>query len=146
KRPVMFYCHGGGFTTGSGGQNIQDGARLAATYDVVVVASNHRLGLFGYLYLAELGGSEYATSGNQGILDIVAALSWVKENIATFGGDPGNVMLFGESGGGFKTSTLMAMPAAHGLFHKAGIQSGPWLWGMPRETATETARRLLTGL
>jgi len=146
KRPVMFYCHGGGFTTGSGGQNIQDGARLAATYDVVVVASNHRLGLFGYLYLAELGGSEYATSGNQGILDIVAALSWVKENIATFGGDPGNVMLFGESGGGFKTSTLMAMPTAHGLFHKAGIQSGPMLWAMTQEDATETARRLLAGL
>src|SRR5690242_5341393 len=101
RRPVMFYCHGGGFTAGSGGQNIQDGAHLAATYDVVVVASNHRLGLFGYLYLGELGGSEYATSGNQGMLDIVAALSWVKENIATFGGDPGNVMVFGESGGGF---------------------------------------------
>jgi para-nitrobenzyl esterase len=146
KRPVMFYCHGGGFTTGSGGQNIQDGAHLASTYDVVVVASNHRLGLFGYLYLGELGGSEYATSGNQGILDIVAALSWVKENIATFGGDPGNVMVFGESGGGFKTSTLMGMPAAHGLFHKAGIQSGPMLRGIPKEVATETALRLLAGL
>lgn len=146
KRPVMFYCHGGGFTTGSGGQNIQDGARLAATYDVVVVASNHRLGLFGYLYLGELGGAEYATSGNQGILDIVAALSWVKDNIATFGGDPDNVMLFGESGGGFKTSTLMAMPGAHGLFHKAGIQSGAMLRAIPKEIATETARRLLAGL
>jgi para-nitrobenzyl esterase len=146
KRPVMFYCHGGGFTSGSGGQNIQDGAHLAATYDVVVVASNHRLGLFGYLYLGEPGGGEYATSGNQGLLDIVAALSWVKENIATFGGDAGNVMLFGESGGGFKTSALMAMPAAHGLFHKAGIQSGPMLRGIPKEIATETARRVLAGL
>ncbi|MGH8303565.1 MAG: carboxylesterase/lipase family protein, partial [Steroidobacteraceae bacterium] len=146
RRPVMFYCHGGGFTTGSGGQNIQDGARLAATYDVVVVAINHRLGLFGYLYLGELGGSEYATSGNQGMLDIVAALRWVKENISTFGGDPGNVMVFGESGGGEKTSTLMAMPAAQGLLHKAGIQSGAMLRGIPRDIATETARRLLAGL
>lgn len=146
KRPVMFYCHGGGFTTGSGGQNIQDGARLAATYDVVVVASNHRLGLFGYLYLGELGGSEYTTSGNQGMLDIVAALRWVRDNIAIFGGDPGNVMVFGESGGGQKTSALMTMPAAHGLFHKAGIQSGALLRGIPRDMATETARRLLAGL
>ncbi|HEV2442221.1 MAG TPA: carboxylesterase family protein [Steroidobacteraceae bacterium] len=146
KRPVMFYCHGGGFTTGSGGQNIQDGARLAAAYDVVVVASNHRLGLFGYLYLGELGGSEYATSGNQGLLDIVAALRWVRDNISIFGGDAGNVMVFGESGGGGKTSTLMAMPAAHGLFHKAGIESGAMLRGLSRDIATESARRLLAGL
>ena len=146
RRPVMFYCHGGGFTTGSGGQNIQDGARLAATYDVVVVAINHRLGLFGYLYLGELGGSEYATSGNQGMLDIVAALRWVRQNISVFGGDPGNVMVFGESGGGGKTSALMAMPAARGLFHKAGIQSGVMMRGLSRDIATETARRLLAGL
>lgn len=146
KRPVMFYCHGGGFTTGSGGQNIQDGARLAATYDVVVVAINHRLGLFGYLYLGELGGSEYATSGNQGMLDIVAALQWVQENISVFGGDPGNVMVFGESGGGQKTATLMAMPTAHGLFHKAGIQSGAMLRGLSTAIATETAARLMAGL
>ncbi|HUA23582.1 MAG TPA: carboxylesterase family protein [Steroidobacteraceae bacterium] len=146
KRPVMFYCHGGGFTTGSGGQNIQDGAHLAATYDVVVVASNHRLGIFGYLYLAELGGSEYATSGNQGMLDIIAALHWVKRNIATLGGDPSNVMVFGESGGGEKTGTLMAMPTAQGLFQRAGIQSGAMPRGLPRDIATETARRLLAGL
>lgn len=146
RRPVMFYCHGGGFTTGSGGQNIQDGARLAATYDVVVVAINHRLGLFGYLYLADLAGSEYAASGNQGILDIVAALRWVRENIPVFGGDPGNVMVFGESGGGMKTGTLMAMPTAHGLFQKAGIQSGAMPRAIPRDIATETARRLLAGL
>ncbi|MGB6487839.1 MAG: carboxylesterase family protein [Steroidobacteraceae bacterium] len=146
KRPVMFYCHGGGFTTGSGGQNIQDGARLAATYDVVVVAINHRLGLFGYLYLAELGGSEYATTGNQGMLDIIAALRWVRRNIATFGGDPSNVMVFGESGGGAKAGTLMAMPRAQGLFHRAGIQSGAMLGRLPRDIATETARRLLAGV
>jgi para-nitrobenzyl esterase len=146
KRPVMFYCHGGGFTTGSGGQNIQDGARLAATYDVVVVAINHRLGIFGYLYLGELGGSEYATSGNQGMLDIVAALRWVRENISVFGGDANSVMVFGESGGGQKTSTLMAMPTARGLFHRAGIQSGAMLRGLSRDIATEAARRLLAGL
>ncbi|HEY4338521.1 MAG TPA: carboxylesterase family protein, partial [Steroidobacteraceae bacterium] len=146
KRPVMFYCHGGGFTSGSGGQNIQDGAHLAAAYDVVVVASNHRLGLFGYLYLGELAAEEYATSGNQGLLDIVAALNWVKQNIATFGGDAGNVMVFGESGGGFKTSALMAMPSAHELLHKAGIQSGPLLRGLSKDIATQTARNLLAGL
>ncbi|ASG20363.1 carboxylesterase/lipase family protein [Nitrospirillum viridazoti] len=143
KRPVMVYCHGGGFTTGSGGQRIQDGARLAATYDVVVVATNHRLGLLGYLYLGDLGGADYATSGNQGILDIIAALGWIKENIATFGGDPGNVMVFGESGGSAKTCAVMGMPAAQGLYHKAGMQSGPMLRGLPKEVATETARRVL---
>jgi para-nitrobenzyl esterase len=146
KRPVMVYCHGGGFDAGSGGQNIQDGSHLAAIYDVVVVAMNHRLGLFGFLYLGELGGAEYAASGNQGMLDIVAALAWVKENIATFGGDPANVMVFGQSGGGYKVSALLAMPAAHGLFHKAGIQSGAGLRGGTKEAATETARRVLAGL
>lgn len=110
---------------------------------MVVVAVNHRLGLLGYLYLGELGGTEYATSGNQGQLDIAAALGWVKQNIGVFGGDPDNVMVFGESGGGYKTAMLMGMPAAHGLFHKAGIQSGPGLRGMQKETATETARRVL---
>ena len=146
KRPVMFYNHGGGYATGSAGSRGQDGAHLAATYDVVVVASNHRLGLLGYLYLGELGGDAYATSGNQGLLDIVAALTWVKTNISAFGGDPGNVMLFGESGGGFKTGTLLAMPAAQGLFHKASIESGPGLRRMPKDAATETARRVLKGL
>ncbi|HEV2703405.1 MAG TPA: carboxylesterase family protein [Steroidobacteraceae bacterium] len=146
KRPVMFYCHGGGFTTGSGGQNIQDGAHLAAAYDVVVVASNHRLGLFGYLYLGDLAPEEYSSSGNQGVLDIVAALSWVRQNIATFGGDPGNVLVFGESGGGYKTSALMAMQSAQGLFHRAGIQSGPMLRGQPRAIATENALKVLASV
>lgn len=146
KRPVMFYCHGGGFETGSGGQNIQDGSHLAAAYDVVVVASNHRLGLFGYLYLDALGGAEHGYAANPGMLDIAAALGWVKQNIAVFGGDPENVFVFGESGGGAKTCTLMAMPSAHGLFHKAGVQSGPMLRGGSKEAATETARRVLAGL
>jgi para-nitrobenzyl esterase len=146
KRPVMVYSHGGGYSTGSGGSRDVDGAHLAANYDVVVVSTNHRLGAFGYLYLGELGGEEYASSGNQGMLDIVAALRWVKANIEVFGGDPGNVTIQGESGGGFKVGTLLAMPVAQGLFHKAIIESGPALRRVTREDATETARRLLRGL
>jgi para-nitrobenzyl esterase len=146
KRPVMVYSHGGGFVTGSGGSKDVDGSHLAATYDVVVVTTNHRLGILGYLYLGELGGQEYATSGNQGILDIVAALRWVKTNIGAFGGDPGNVMICGESGGGGKVGTLLAMPSAQGLFHKASIESGPALRRLTKAQATEFARRVLTAL
>jgi para-nitrobenzyl esterase len=113
----MFHSHGGGFTSGSGGSAYQDGGNLARTWDVVVVASNHRLGLMGYLYLRrDLGGEEYATSGNQGMLHIRDALRWVHENIEAFGGDPDNVMIFGESGGGAKTSCLYAMPSAAAYF------------------------------
>jgi para-nitrobenzyl esterase len=112
RRPVMFYNHGGGFTIGCGSTWYQDGTNIARQYDVVVVATNHRLGLLGYLFLADLAGEEYATSGNQGLLDITAALKWVHENIEAFGGDPQNVMVFGESGGGAKTSCIFAMPAA----------------------------------
>lgn len=146
KRPVMVYCHGGGYVTGSGGSKDIDGSHLAAHYDVVVVTTNHRLGLLGYLYLGELGGEEYATSGNQGMLDIVAALRWTKTNIEAFGGNPDNVMVFGESGGGFKVGTLLAMPSAQGLFHKASIESGAALRRVAKEDATETARRVLKGL
>lgn len=146
KRPVMVYSHGGGYVTGSGGSKDIDGSHLAATYDVVVVSTNHRLGLLGYLYFGELGGDEYATSGNQGMLDIVAALRWVKTNIEAFGGNPGNVMIFGESGGGFKVGTLLAMPSAKGLFHKASIESGSSLRRVRKKDATETARRVLKGL
>ncbi|MCB0151113.1 MAG: carboxylesterase family protein, partial [Caldilineaceae bacterium] len=95
KRPVMFYSHGGGFVIGSGGAAIQDGANLARTFDVVVVQTNHRLGLLGFLYLGELAGADYAGTGNQGLLDIVDALAWVNQNISAFGGDPDNVMIFG---------------------------------------------------
>lgn len=138
KRPVMFYSHGGGFTTGSGGAGYQDGGNLARTWDVVVVATNHRLGLMGYLYLGELGGDEYATSGNQGLLDICDGLKWVYNNIEAFGGDPANVMIFGESGGGAKTSCLYAMPSAAPFFNKASIESGPGIRMMPRDAAAET--------
>ncbi|MDE3166609.1 MAG: carboxylesterase/lipase family protein, partial [Acidobacteriota bacterium] len=146
KRPVMFYSHGGGFTTGSGGAAYQDGGNLARTFDVVVVATNHRLGLFGYLYLGELGGEEYATSGNQGLLDICDGLKWVRENIQGFGGDPANVMIFGESGGGAKTSCLYAMPAAAPYFNKASVESGPGIRMMPREAAAETTIMVLKHL
>lgn len=139
RRPVMFYNHGGGFSTGSGGGRSQDGANLARTYDVVAVATNHRLGLLGYLYLGELGGEEYAGSGNQGLLDMRDGLKWVHDNIEAFGGDPGNVMIFGESGGGAKTSCLYALPSAASYFNKASIESGPGLRMTPREVAAETA-------
>ena len=137
KRPVMVYLHGGGFSTGSGGSTSQDGGRLAAVYDVVVVSCNHRLGLLGYLWL----GEGYAA--NAGMLDIVQSLQWVRDNIAAFGGDPGNVTVFGESGGGAKVATLLAMPQGVGLYHKAGIESGAWLKRMPADRAQETARRFI---
>jgi para-nitrobenzyl esterase len=124
KRPVMFWIHGGGFQAGSGQeQPAYNGENLARRGDVVVVSVNHRLGVLGYLNLAGFG-SKYAASGNAGMLDLVAALEWVRDNIANFGGDPGNVIIFGQSGGGCKVTTLMTMPAAKGLFHKAVVQSG----------------------
>src|SRR5947209_2590856 len=146
ERPVMFYSHGGGFTTGSGGAAYQDGGNLARTFDVVVVATNHRLGLMGYLYLGELGGEEYAASGDVGLLDIRDGLKWVSENIEAFGGDPNNVMIFGESGGGAKTSCLYAMPSASSYFNKASIESGPGIRMMPRDAAAETTTMLLKHL
>jgi len=146
KRPVMFYNHGGGFVIGSGGSALQDGANLARNFDVVVVQTNHRLGLLGFLYLDELAGAEYAGSGNQGLLDIVAALAWVNENIGVFGGDPNNVMIFGESGGGAKTSCLYAMPAAAPYFNKASIESGPGVRMYTREVAAATTARVLDEL
>jgi para-nitrobenzyl esterase len=146
KRPVMFWCHGGAFISGSGDSPWYDGTNLCRKGDVVVVTINHRLGAFGYLHLGEFGGEEFAASGNAGMLDIVAALEWVRDNIAAFGGDAGNVTIFGESGGGAKVSVLMAMPAAHGLFHKAIIQSGPAVQMASRDDASETARQLLAEL
>lgn len=146
KRPVMFWCHGGGFTMGSGSGGFYNGTNLASRGDVVVVTVNHRLGPVGYLYLGDLAGEQYSASGNVGMLDLVAALEWVRDNIEAFGGDPGNVTIFGESGGGAKVSALMAMPAAKGLFHRAIIQSGPGVRMMSREKATENAAKLLKAL
>ena len=145
-RPVMVWLHGGGFANGSGGAAMYDGEALARKGDVVVVTVNHRLNVFGYLHLADLAGPDYARSGAAGMLDIVQVLEWVADNIAAFGGDAGNVTIFGESGGGWKVSLLMAMPGAHGLFHKAIIQSGPGLRAAKPETATDTARAFLEEL
>src|SRR5712692_7259019 len=128
KRPVMVYMHGGGFTAGSGHDLLAyDGESLARNHDAVVVNHNHRLNVYGYLNLGHLGGEEYASSSNVGMLDLVAVLEWVRDNIKTFGGDPGNVTIFGQSGGGGKVLALMAMPSAKGLFHRAIVQSGPFL-------------------
>jgi para-nitrobenzyl esterase len=143
KRPVMVWFHGGGYAYGSGAWPVYDGANLARKGDVVVVTVNHRLNVFGYLHLADVGGEKYAQSGNAGMLDLVLALEWVRDNVAAFGGDPGNVTIMGESGGGSKVSTLLAMPAANGLFHKAVIQSGPGLTGVPVKTATNSAAVIL---
>ena len=128
KRPVMVYMHGGGFSGSSGHDLLSyDGESLARNHDVVVLTHNHRLNVYGYLSLGALGGEEYASSANVGMLDLVAVLEWVRDNIATFGGDPGSVTIFGQSGGGGKVLALMAMPAAKGLFHRAIVQSGPFL-------------------
>jgi para-nitrobenzyl esterase len=146
KRPVMVWLHGGGFAGGAGTPLAFDGTDLARSGDVVVVAVNHRLNIFGFLYLADLGGENFADSGNAGLLDIVAVLGWVRDNIAQFGGNPGNVTLFGQSGGGLKISTLLGMPPAKGLFHKAIIESGSALKGISREDANKTAERILAKL
>jgi para-nitrobenzyl esterase len=144
KRPVMVWLHGGGFVSGSGGL-AYDGSNLARRGDVVVVAINHRLGALGYLHLGDFD-KEFASSGNVGQLDIVAALEWVRDNIAGFGGDPGNVLIFGESGGGRKVASLMGMPAAKGLFHRAVIESGPGIRVNERPYAANLAELLLADL
>jgi para-nitrobenzyl esterase len=135
KRPVMVWLHGGGYTAGSGQElRSYDGENLARRGDLVVVSLNHRLNVFGYLDLSKFGG-QYGASGNAGMLDIVAALEWVRDNIENFGGNPQMVTIFGQSGGGGKVSTLMAMPAAKGLFHRAIVESGSILQGIPQENA-----------
>jgi para-nitrobenzyl esterase len=146
RRPVMVWLHGGGFFVGSGSGSWYDGTNLSRRGDVVVLTVNHRLGSLGFLHLGDLAGELYAASGNVGMLDLVAALAWVRDNIEAFGGDPESVTIFGESGGGAKVSALMAMPAAQGLFHKAIIQSGPGLRMASRREATRAARRILNTL
>ncbi|WP_405741982.1 carboxylesterase family protein [Streptomyces sp. NBC_00028] len=142
RRPVMFYNHGGGYMIGSGSATGQDGTHLAQLYDVVVVESNHRLGLLGYLFLGDLAADDrYAA--NQGMLDILAALHWTRENIENFGGDPDNVMVWGESGGGAKTAAIHTMPDAVPLFHKASIESAAPLRFPTRAGATARAERTL---
>jgi para-nitrobenzyl esterase len=146
KRPIMVWLHGGGFTSGSGGFICYNGQELARKHDVVVVTVNHRLTVFGFLYFAGIGGEKFAKSSNVGMLDIVAALEWVRDNAAAFGGDATNVTIFGQSGGGGKVSALLAMPPAHGLFHKAIIQSGADVKGVPVEVANRSAEMFLSRL
>jgi para-nitrobenzyl esterase len=152
KRPVMFWLHGGAMTIGSDGTSWYDGSNLARKHDVVVVGINHRLNIFGFLYLAELGGAKYVDSGNLGMRDAVLALQWVRDNVANFGGDPGKITIFGESGGGFKVNTLLAMPPAKGLFHKAIVESsgpgstGSGLRAIPEQAATASAQKFLNHL
>ena len=122
-RPVMVYIHGGAYSNGSGSDAVTEGTRLAKRSDVVVVSLNHRLNVFGYAYLARLAAG-FEHSGNAGQLDLILALQWVRDNIAAFGGDPRQIMVFGQSGGGAKIATLMATPAADGLFHRAATMSG----------------------
>ena len=146
KRPVMVWLHGGGFASGNGSYTIYDGANLARKRDVVSVTINHRLNSFGFLDLREIGGEKFAQASNAGMLDAIAALQWVHDNIANFGGDPNNVTIYGQSGGAGKVSTLLAMPGAKGLFHRAIIQSGSNLKGVPADEATKSARALMAKL
>lgn len=144
-RPVMMWIHGGAFVVGSSAQSLYDGSEFAANGDVVVVSINYRLGAFGFLYLDELSQGEYPASGNLGLLDQVAALRWVRENISVFGGDPERVTIFGESAGATSVGDLLAMPAAKGLFKQAIIQSMTDL-ALSRERAAQTTSRLMRAL
>lgn len=145
KRPVMVWFHGGGHTSGSATSKYADGTRLAARNDVVVVGVNHRLNAFGYLYLAHLDPA-LADSGNVGEMDLVKSLQWVRDNIEAFGGDPGNVLIYGQSGGGGKVSNLLAMPSAEGLFHRAIVQSGSSITGISVDRAKESTKRVMEHL
>jgi para-nitrobenzyl esterase len=147
NRPVMVWFHGGGFSTGSGASHVYDGTRLAKKGNVVIVTVNHRLNAFGYLYLQGLSDDPaLADSGNVGNLDMVLSLKWVRDNIEEFGGDRNNVLIFGESGGGAKVSTLLATPEAAGLFHKAVVQSGSMIRAATPEKATASAKAFMERL
>lgn len=147
KRPVMFYIHGGGFTFGSAYELAsQDGAQMARHHDVVSVTVNHRLNVLGFLDVSPIGGAAYAESVNVGMTDLVAALRWVQENIANFGGDPDRVMIYGQSGGGSKVTTLLGMPSAKGLIHRASAQSGGGGNPPDIEQSREYAKRVFAEL
>lgn len=140
KRPILFYIHGGAYNNGSGSDPLYDGSALCRRGDVVVVTVNHRLNVFGFLSLQALGDPRFVHSGNVGQLDLVQALQWVREHAAVFGGDAGNITVFGQSGGGAKIATLMAMPAAKGLFQRAWTMSGQQVTAAgPRAAAQRTA-------
>jgi len=147
-RAVLFYIHGGAYNNGTVNAELYDGTRLVERGDVVVVTVNHRLNAFGFLYLAKLPGlaARYRESGNVGMLDLVLALQWVRDNIAEFGGDADRVTIFGQSGGGAKCATLMAMPAAVGLFHRVLTMSGQQVWGAGATPSTNRARTALAAM
>ncbi len=146
RRPVMLWFHGGGFEAGSASQKVYDGTRLAARGDVVIVSINHRLNVFGHCFLGDRLGEAYAAAGNVGYLDLIAALRWVRENIAVFGGDPDNVTIFGQSGGGRKVSLCYAGEDARGLFQRGIVQSGSHLRVQAAEKATQLTDALLKAL
>ena len=146
RRPVMVWIHGGAFLTGAGSTPWYNGTSFATNHDIVVVTVNYRLGAFGFLHLDDVGGEAFGGSGNVGILDQVAALDWVRENIEGFGGDPNNVTVFGESAGAMSVGTLMGLPVAKGLFAKAIPQSGAAHHAKPRDEADAIARDLLAAL
>ena len=146
RRPVALWCHGGGFNTGSGAAPVNDGTNLGIRGDMVTVTVNHRLNVLGYAYLGEALGKDFDQSGALGVLDIVHALKWVRNNIEQFGGDPNNVTIIGQSGGARKVSTLLTMPAAKGLFHRAVVMSGSALQLIDREQGARVTRELLAEL
>ena len=146
ERPVMVWMHGGGFSAGSGNYLLYDGTNLAKKEDVVVVSVNHRLNIFGFMHLADIGGSKWEQATNVGLQDLVASLAWVRDNIENFGGDPNRVTIFGQSGGGGKTTTLMATPSAEGLFHRCIAQSGSAFSGPTAAQATDETERFLAKL
>ena len=146
KRPVMVWFHGGGFSSLNGSSRAYEGTRLALRGDVVVITLNHRLNVFGYLDLSQLGDERFEHSGVAGQLDLIAALEWVRDHIDAFGGDPQNVTIFGESGGGAKVCALLAMSAARGLFHRAAVQSGALLRAVSKERAGAAAEAMLQAL
>jgi para-nitrobenzyl esterase len=147
RRPVLVWIHGGGFVSGSS-QELRpyDGENLAKRHGAVLVSMNHRLNVFGFLDLSQIGGDRYASSANVGMLDLVLALQWVRDNIANFGGDPSSVTIFGQSGGARKVSTLLAMPSARGLFHKAAVLSGSHLRQITPDVSDKLANAVLQEL
>src|SRR3954468_21913368 len=145
-RPVMVWLHGGGYTGGSPAARPYDGANLARRHDVVVVSITHRLNVLGFIHLSALGGDRFAAASNAGQKDIIAGLEWVRDHIDRFGGDPKNVTIFGQSGGAGKVSTLLGMPAARGLFHRAIAQSGSAVTSMRADVATQNAEALMSRL
>lgn len=146
RKPVMVWLHGGGFSTGSGSSSWYDGVNLATKQDVVVVTINHRLNVFGYLYLDDVSKGAYTDSATAGMFDCILALQWVKDNIARFGGDPSRVLIFGESGGARKTSSMMGIVPAQGLFHRCAVHSGSQLRLETKKIANERTAKLLTEL